>query len=175
VQAGPLPDRLAPDPRVLQLVGRSPGVGVGGDVADAVAAGLDGVQVDGGEGVQDVRGLGQTDPVELDVGPRREMAVAAVEAAGDVGKPPHLHGAERAVGNGDPQHVGVQLEVEAVHEAQGLELVLRQFPGQAAAHLVPELCGAVGQDRAVDGVVAVHLASYFRRIRLTRPEDRAAP
>ena len=59
---------------------------IGGDVADAVARGLDGVHLDLGQRGQDVRHVLELDPVELDVLARREMAVAAVVLARDVGK-----------------------------------------------------------------------------------------
>ena len=175
MQARPLADGLAPDPGILKLVGGRAGVGVGGDVADAVAAGLDGVEIHCGQGVQDVGGVRQLHPVELDVGARREVPIPPVEPPGDIRQGPHLDGVERSVRDGHPEHVGVKLQVQAVHEPQRLELVLGQLARQASAHLVPELSGTVGQNRAIDGVVAIHSPSYLRRIRLTRPEDRAAP
>ena len=49
----------------IDLVGRRTGIVVGRDVADDVAAGLDGVHVDIGEVSQQVRRLFELDPVEL--------------------------------------------------------------------------------------------------------------
>ena len=77
-----------------------------------------------------VRQLFELDPVELDVLPGGEMAVAAVVAARDMRQHAHLLRRQRAVGDGDPQHVGVQLQIDAVHQPQRLELVLGQFAGQ---------------------------------------------
>ena len=49
---------------------------------------------------------------------------------------------QRAVRHGDAQHVGVKLEIEAVHEPVRAELLLGQFPGEAAGHLIAELLDA---------------------------------
>jgi hypothetical protein len=173
VQGRPLADHLGPHARIVDLVGDGAGIGVGRGVADAVAAGLDGVQVDLGQGVQDVRRVLQLHPVELDVLTRGHVAVALVVGPGDPGQATRLGGVQRAIRDGHPQHVGVQLQIEAVHQPQRLELVLGQLAGQAALHLAPELVGAVGQELTVDDVVLVH--RYFLRIRSTRPVERAAP
>ena len=79
------------------------------------------------------------DPVILDILPRREMAVAAVVFVGDVAEHAHLGGVERAIGDGDTQHVGVELQVQAVHQPQRPELVFRQAAVEPAAYLVAEL------------------------------------
>ena len=84
------------------------------------------------------------------------MAGAAVIDAGDVRELAHLARGERAVGNGDTQHVGVQLQVYAIHEAQRLELVLGQLARDAAADLVAELRHALAHELRVELVVAVH-------------------
>ena len=63
----PLPHELGTRPRIDDLVARDAGEVVGGDVADAVAAGLDGVHLDRRELGQDVRHLLELRPVELDV------------------------------------------------------------------------------------------------------------
>ena len=117
VQARPLADQLGGRARVLDLVGGDAGEMVGGDVADAIARGLDAVHLDVGEQIENVGDVLQPRPVELDVLPRGEMAVAAVVAVGDQGELAQLARAQRAIGNGDAQHVGVKLEVEAVHLA----------------------------------------------------------
>ena len=79
----PLAEELGRRARVLDLVGAGAGEVVGGDVADAVAAGLDRVHLDVGEGVHHVRHVAELRPVELDVGPGGEVAVALVPAVGD--------------------------------------------------------------------------------------------
>ncbi len=134
----------------------APGVGVGGDVADHIAGGLHGVQPDLGQLVKDIRRITQLYPVELQVRAGGEVAVALVVGPRHVGQPAKLVGRQRPVGDGDPQHVGVQLQIEAVHQAQGLELVLGQLARQPPAALFAELAVPVGQEFLVDGVVAVH-------------------
>ena len=106
-----------------------------------------------GHGVGQFREL---DPVELDVLPRGEVAVVAVVAASDMRQRAQLVGGERAIGDGDAEHIGVQLQIDAVHEPQRLELFFRQFTGQAATHLVAELAHALGDQSAVEVVVDVH-------------------
>ena len=84
------------------------------------------------------------------------MAVAAIISAGDVRELAHLPAVERAIGNRHAQHVGVELQVEAVLQAQGLELVVGQVAFDAAAGLVAELLDAGLHHRMVIIVVAVH-------------------
>ncbi len=148
-----LPQQLGPDARIVDLARRHAGPLVGGDVADAVAAGLNAVHADGGKVGHRIGQVGQLDPVELDVLPRREVAVAAVIFARDMRQHAHLRRRQRAVGNGDAQHVGMQLQIDAVHQAQRLELVLGQLAGKAALHLIAEFIDAFLQQRAVEFVV----------------------
>ena len=68
-------------PGILDLAGRHAGPLVRGDVAGVVARGLHGVNADLGEIGQRIRQFGELDPVELDVLPGGEMAVAAVVSA----------------------------------------------------------------------------------------------
>ena len=171
----PLADRLGPRPRVIDFLGRRAGIGVGRDVADAVAAGLDGVHVHLRQVVEDVRRVAELDPVQLQVGARGEVAVALVIGPRDPGQFAQLRRVDRAIGNGDPQHIGVELQIEAVAQAQGLELFLVELAGQPPRHLAAELRAAVGQDILVDRIVPVHRALYLRLIRSTRPVERAAP
>ena len=42
---------------------------------------------------------------------------------------------QRAIGHGDAQHIGVQLQIEAVHQPERLELIFGQLAGEAACHL----------------------------------------
>ena len=94
--------------------------------------------------------------MELQVLARREVAVAAIVAARDRGELAQLPARQRAVGNGDAQHVGVELQVEAVGQPQRLELLLGELAGEAPPHLVAELRDPLGDERAVDTVVDVH-------------------
>ncbi len=110
----------------------------------------------GGQIRHGVRQLLLLDPVELDVLPGGEMAVAAIIAPGHMGQGPHLRRRERAIGNGDAQHVGVQLQIDAVHQPQRLELFLAQVAGKAAQHLVAKLIDPLMQECAVEFVINIH-------------------
>ena len=83
MQRRPLAQDLAPGTRVLQLVIGRGGIRVGGDVAHAIAARLDAMHLDLGEGGEHVGNVDQLHPVELEILPRGEMAVAAVPFAAD--------------------------------------------------------------------------------------------
>ena len=107
VQRRPLADDLGIDARVLDLVRRDTGVLVGGDVANAVAARLDGVHLDFRQFLKNIRRFGEAWPIELNVLPRREMPVSLIVAPGDMGEPAELHRRQHAIGHGDAQHVGV--------------------------------------------------------------------
>ena len=67
------------------------------------------------------------------------MAVALVVFARDVAEHAQLPRVQRAVGDGDAQHVGVKLQVDAVHQPERTELVLGDFAGQPPVDLVAEL------------------------------------
>ena len=139
-----------PDAGILDLVGRDAGPLVGGDVAHAIAAGLHAVQAGAAEIGHGVGKLFELDPVELDVLAGGEMAVAAVVAAPDMGEHAQLVGRQRAVGNRDPHHVGVELQIDAVHQPQRLEFFLGQFarqPPRAPGRGIPRRARRRGCDR----------------------------
>ncbi len=115
------------------------------------------MHVDFGEGRQGIRRILELDPVELEVLARREVAVAAIVLARDISELAQLPRRQRAVGNGDPQHVGVELQVKAIGQTQRLELLFGQLAGEAAAHLVAELVDALGDERPVVVVVMVEM------------------
>ncbi len=156
VDGRPLAQDFGIRPRIGDLVGRSTGEMVGGDVADAIARRLQRVHLDARKLGQDIRRVGQFRPVVLDVLAGGEMPVAAVVFAGDMGEHPHLLGIQRPIGDRDAQHVGVQLKVDAVHQAQRLEGILGQFTGEAAADLIAELLHAARNKSVVEFVVTVH-------------------
>ncbi len=156
VQRRPLPQDLGIGARIRDLVGSGAGEMVGGDVADAIARGLDCMHLDGGERVEDVGAVLQRRPVELDVLPRREMPVAPVVPPRDMGEHAHLLRAQRTVGDRHAQHVGMQLQVHAVHQAVQLELVFREFARQATRGLVAELGDALGHEPRVELVIPIH-------------------
>ena len=144
MQGGELAQNLGPDARVFDLVGRDAGPLVGGDVAHAVAASLHAVQAGPRQVGHGVGQLGELDPVELDVLPGGEMAVVAVVAPRDVRQHAQLVRRQSAVRNGDPQHIGVELQVDAVHQAERLELLLGQFTREPPRHLIAKLGDPLG-------------------------------
>ena len=99
----------------------------------------------------------QRRPVELDVLAGGEMAIALVPAISDHGELAHLPAVQRAIGDRDPEHVGVKLQIEPVLEAKRLELVLGQRPRKAAFHLASKTRDAVAYEDVIKFVVAVHV------------------
>ena len=114
------------------------------------------MHLDFGEFLEDRRHVRERRPVVLDVLPRGEMTVATIIGPGDMGELAHLPAVERAIGNGDAQHVGVKLKVHAVHQPQGLERVLGNLSRQPARDLVAELVDARFHEGVVEFIVAVH-------------------
>ena len=157
MQRAVLAQHLGPDARVLDLARGDAGPLVGGDVAHAIAAGLHAVQPDFGEVRHHVGEVFELDPVELDVLPGGEVAVAAIVAAADVGEHAQLIRRQRPVGDRDPRHVGVELQIDAVHQPQRLELVLGELAGQPAPHLVAKFGDALGDEGAIEFVVEIHV------------------
>ena len=152
----PLPDDLAPGPRILELVRRNAGQGIRGDVADAIAARLDGVHLDGREIGQDVGHVLDPRPVVLDVLARGEMTVAAVVAARDRSEGAQLRRGEKSVRDRDAQHGRVALDVQPIAQPQMPELVVRQLACEKAPSLIAKLRHALVDQRLVDHIVAVH-------------------
>src|SRR5262245_34000967 len=72
VQRRPLPEDLGIGPGVGDFIGGRAGEVIGGDVANAVAGGLDGMHLDRGEMLENVGNVLQRRPVELEVLARRE-------------------------------------------------------------------------------------------------------
>jgi hypothetical protein len=118
-----LADDFRPDARILDLVWRDAGPLIGGDVAHDVAARLHAVHADAGEIRHGVGQLFELDPVILNVLPRGEVAVTAIVTPRHVSKHAQLRRRQRAVGNRDAKHVGVELEIHAIHQPKRLELV----------------------------------------------------
>src|SRR3546814_15987553 len=100
VKAGRLTQQLGPGARVADFVGGGARILVGGNVADAFAAGLDRVHLDRRQLGADVGRILQLAPVILDILSRRELAVAAVVFAPDPGQLPKLARIQLAIGKG---------------------------------------------------------------------------
>jgi hypothetical protein len=118
MQRRPLPDVFAPRPRIFELVRRDAGQVIGRDVANAVAAGLNRMHLHCREQRQNVGHLLQLRPVELNVLPRREMAIVTVVLACDPREHAQLLALHQAVRHRDAQHRRVLLDVQAVAQAQ---------------------------------------------------------
>lgn len=79
-----------------------------------------------------------------------------------MGQLTHLAAVHHPIGDGDPRHIGVQLQIDAVHQPQRLELVLGQFAAAAAVDLIAELRDALADQGGVKLVIAIHQAISFR-------------
>ena len=126
VVGGPLAQQFGHRAGVFNLIRRRPGEMIRRHVAHAIARGLNGVHFDIGQRGQDGGHVGQFRPVELDVLPRGEMAIALVPGVGDIGQLPHLARRQGAVRDRHAQHIGVQLQIKPVHQTQRAKFVLRQ-------------------------------------------------
>jgi hypothetical protein len=75
------------------------------------------VHLDLGQRREHIGNIHELHPVELEILARGEMAVAAIPFAADHRQLAQLPWAEHAIGNGDAQHIGVKLKIEAVPQA----------------------------------------------------------
>ena len=110
-----------------------------------------------GKRVKDVRHVFQPWPVELNVLARGEMSVSLVPSLGDVCQLPELPAVQGPVWNCDPQHVGVQLQVQAIHEAKRLEFVLGQGAVDPPPDLVAKPVDPVTDKSAIELRIPVHV------------------
>ena len=161
MEGRPLTDDLAPGARILDLVEIGAGEMIRRHVADAVTARLDGMHLDVGQHVQHVRHVGQFDPVVLHVLARREMRVALVIDVRNHGELAHLLGVQLAIRDGYTQHIGMQLQVDPVLQAQRLEVFFLELALETTLHLTAELLRALPDQRAIEFVVTVHYAAFF--------------
>ena len=70
---------------------------------------------------------------------------------------PHLAAIECAVWNGDAQHIGVQLQIQTVHQPQWLELVFRNLTRDTPVYLIAKFGNARIDDRLVEMVIFIHI------------------
>ena len=96
------------------------------------------------------------------------MPVAAIVAARDVGELAHLHRSQRTVRDRDAQHIGVKLQVDAVHQPMQFELVFGQVAGEASRRLVAELRDPLGYELGVELVIPIHGRPPARRVERSR-------
>ncbi len=129
-----------------------------GGVADAVAAGLNGMHLDGRKLGQDVGHFRELRPVVLDVLAGGEMSVAAVEAPGNAAQRAQLSGGQQAVRDGDAQHRRMPLNVQAIAQTQMPEFIVIQFAVEKAPRLIPKLGDALVDQRFVHRVISIHTA-----------------
>ncbi len=110
-----------------------------------------------GQIAQDIRHILQLDPVELDILARGKMPVAAIVLARNGCQHAHLCRTQQTVRHRNAQHIGVDLHVQPVLQAQDTEFVFRQFARQTTANLVAKLRDAFGGDLVIELIVTVHL------------------
>ena len=156
VIGGPLADQFGIGARIVDFIGGGSGEMVGGDVADGVAGGLDRVETHFGQCVEHIGHVTEFGPVELDVLAGGEVAITTIPALGHIGELAHLRAVQRAVGDGDTEHIGVKLEVEAVHQAERAKLVFGERTGDAALDLGAELGVAGLEEGGVEIALEIH-------------------
>ncbi|RMU71751.1 hypothetical protein ALP24_05638 [Pseudomonas syringae pv. aptata] len=162
VEGGPLTDDLAPWARVYQFICRHTGKLVGGDVAQAVAAGLDSVHLHGGQFSKNIGNIFKCRPVELYVLTGTDVRVAFIVVARNFRHHARLARGQLTVGYGDAQHWREALNIKTVLQAQRSKLFFAQFPAQVASGLIPELLDAVLDDLLIVIVVYVHIGPVLR-------------
>src|SRR5262249_48270203 len=72
---------------------------------------------------------------------------------------------QRSIRDRDPEHVCVELQVDAIHQPERLELVFGQLAGDATFDLIAELGDPLGYKLTVELVVAVHGYRFLTRPR----------
>ena len=161
----PLPEQLRVGTRVDELVPGDAGEVIGGDVAHAVAAGLNGVHLDACKLCQDVRDVLEPGPVELDVLTCGEVAVASVILAADVRQLAQLGGPQQSVRDRDAEHRSVLLNIQAVLQAKRPKLIFGQLARQKAPRLVAKLRDAFVDKALIDVIVLVHAVPLGKALR----------
>jgi hypothetical protein len=120
----PLAQDFAVGPRIDCFVGCDTRQRVAGDVANAVAAGLNAVHVHRGQHVHHIGSAGQRDPVVLQVLAGGEVAVALVELARNAGERAKLLAGQFAIRHGHPKHRRMALHIPAVLQAQRAKVLV---------------------------------------------------
>ena len=107
----PLADQLGDGAGIGNFIGGGPCKMIGCDIANGVATGLNGMHFHVSQGLQNVGHVFKFWPIKLNVLPCGEMAIAFVPTLYDYCELVHLAAVEGAVGNCDPQHVSMQLQI----------------------------------------------------------------
>ena len=136
MEGTPLADDFAPGAGIFPFVRGHTGKLIGGDVANTVAAGLNGVHLHRRKLLQNIRYQLQSRPVVLDVLPGAEMCVTLVVITGDFRQHPDLGTIEHAVWDGNPQDGGMALHIQAVLQTQGQKFFFGQFAFQESRGLI---------------------------------------
>src|SRR5262245_44410417 len=84
------------------------------------------------------------------------MAVALIVAPGDEGKLAQLTRRQRAIGNSDAKHIGMKLQIDAIHQTKRTELLLGQFARKPASDLITKLRRPGSNKAFVELIVTVH-------------------
>lgn len=135
---------------------RRPGKRIRGHIADTVSRCLDGMHVIAGKPVQNIGRFDQLDPVELNVLAGGKMAESPIKITGNAGQTTHLVAGQHTVRNGDAQHIGMQLKIQAVLQAQRLEFIFGKLAAKTAFNLITELRRALGNELPVKGIILVY-------------------
>src|SRR5687768_7539847 len=86
------------------------------------------------------------------------MAVITVIFLGDQRELAHLTRRQGAVRDGDPQHIGMKLKIDAVHLPEQLELFLVERAVEPTANLITKLGDPLADQLLVEFIIAVHQA-----------------
>ena len=100
--------------------------------------------------------------------PSSEMSVAAVVASCNPRQRAQLNRRQQPIGDRNPQHRCVPLNVEAISKPQVLELLVVELAAQESARLVAKLRDALVDEGVVDRIVSIH-GRYSSRRALSRP------
>ena len=160
MQVRPLANDLAVRPGIIHLVRGDSRHVIGGNKTKTKTTKQDGMHLDRGQLGENIGNAFELRPVELQVRARSEVPIAAVVLLRNIAELAQLARAEQAVGDRDAQHGRMALDIEAVAQADGLELIFRQLARQEAARLVPEFGYALVYESLVELIVLVHALDY---------------
>ncbi len=159
MQGSPLANELGIGQRVGDFVTGDTAKMVAGYIANAIAGRLYRMHLDLGKLGENIGNVLEFRPIELEVLARREMPVASIVFAADACQGPELPGRQQAIGNRDPQHRRVLLDVQTVLQPERPEIVLRELAGEIPPRLIAKLRDTLVDEALVEAVVAIHDAT----------------